>query len=163
MNPIVTPYSRYLGDREPLASMRDTTARIRELVQNWSPARFERTYAPGKWTARLILTHLAQTELALGNRVRMALTVPGYVAQPFEQDAWIAKESVLDGRQAAAAFTAVRQMNLALFSALTSADREASFAHPEYGTLTVDWVIHQMAGHDLNHLAQLEQIDSSAL
>lgn len=138
--------------------MRETSARIRSLIAPWSGEQFERTYAPGKWTARQILTHLAQTELALGARARMALTVADYVAQPFEQDAWIAKEPRTSGPEAMAAYFGLRQMNLALFSALSRAERDTSFTHPEYGLLTVDWLIHQLAGHDLNHLAQLEEI-----
>lgn len=157
MTPI-TPYTKHLGDREPIASMRDTSERIRVLTAGWSPQQFERTYAPGKWTARQILTHLAETELALGYRVRMALCSADYVAQPFDQDAWIVKESRTTGTEAAAARFALRQMNLSLFAALSAADRQAPFTHPEYGALTVDWVIHQMAGHDLNHLPQLETI-----
>src|SRR5262249_4771344 len=115
-------------------------------------------YATGKWTARQILTHLAETELALGYRVRMALSTPGYVAQSFDQDAWIEKESRTSGADAAAARTALREMNLTLFASLSHADRQTPFTHPEYGAITVDWVIHQMAGHDLNHLAQLEAL-----
>lgn len=154
----ITPYTKFLGDREPIASMRETSERMRSLVSGWSRDEFERTYAPGKWSARLILTHLAETEMALGCRVRMALSIPNYVAQSFDQDAWIAKEQRTSGPAAAAACFAARQMNLALFASLSPADRETPFSHPEYGALTVDWVIHQMAGHDLNHLAQLETI-----
>src|SRR5947207_1816314 len=83
--------------------MRQTTDRIRALTGGWSPPQFERTYAPGKWTARQILTHLAETEIALGYRIRMALATPGYVAQPMDQDAWIAKEPGTSGSDAAAA------------------------------------------------------------
>ena len=153
-----TPYSTHLGDREPLASMRETSERIRALTDGWSPEQFERTYALGKWTARQILTHLAETELALGYRARMALSSPNYVAQAFDQDAWIAKESRTSGADAGAARFALRQMNLSLFAALSPADRQIPFSHPEYGALTVDWVIYMLAGHDRNHLAQLETI-----
>ncbi len=138
--------------------MRETSARIRSLTAAWSRDQFERTYAPGKWTARQILTHLAQTELALGARARMALTVPNYVAQPFEQDAWVAKEPRTSGLEAVAAYFGLRQMNITLFSALSQAERDGSFTHPEYGPITVDWLIHQLAGHDFNHLVQLEEI-----
>ena len=155
---LLTPYTKHLGDREPIASMRETSERIRAITDLWSPPQFERTYAPGKWAARQILTHLAETEMALGYRVRMALCSPGYVAQPFDQDAWIVKESRMTGAEAAAARFALRQMNLSLFAALPAAERQTRFTHPEYGALTVDWVIHQMAGHDLNHLRQLETI-----
>jgi hypothetical protein len=65
---------------------------------------FERSYAPGKWDARQILIHLAQSELALGYRVRMALTTPAYEAQAFDQDTWIARESKTGGPDALDAF-----------------------------------------------------------
>src|SRR5262245_30687042 len=157
-----TPYTKYLGDRDPIASMRETSDRIRQLVSGWSRDQFERTYAPGKWSARLILTHLAETDLALGYRVRMALSQQNYVAQPFDQDAWIQKENRASGGEAVAAYYGLRQMNLALFGSLSSADRQIPITHPEYGAISVDWVIHQMAGHDINHLQQLETIARSS-
>jgi len=156
--PPQTPYAPDLGDREPIASMRESTSRITALVGAWSPHDFERSYAPGKWQARQILTHLAQTELAFGNRVRMALATPGYVAQSFDQDAWMARESGLSGRAALDALVATDAMNCALFDSLSAADRAIAFSHPEYGALTVDWVIHQTAGHLIHHLKQLEVI-----
>lgn len=153
-----TPYTPDLGDREPLAAMRETVARIGTLVAGWTPAQFDRTYAPGKWNARQILTHLAQTELALGNRARMALATPNYQAQSFDQDRWMLREATLGGQEAAAALVATNAMNHALFSGLSAGDRAITFSHPEYGALTVDWLIHQMAGHLLHHLVQLEVI-----
>jgi DinB superfamily len=156
--PSQTPYTSDLGDRAPIASMRESTSRITALAGAWSPHDFERTYAPGKWSARQILTHLAQTELALGSRARMALATPGYVAQSFDQDAWMARESGLSGRAALDALVATSAMNCALFDALSAADRVIAFSHPEYGALTVDWVIHQMGGHLIHHLKQLEVI-----
>jgi DinB superfamily len=153
-----TPYSQALAGREPIAALRETTARIGELARAWSPADFERSYAPGKWSARQILTHLAQTELALGTRARHALTTPNYAAQSFDQDKWMARESTLDGRAALDAFVAIAAMNVALFASLSPADRETALTHPEYGALSVDWIVHQMAGHQIHHLKQLEEI-----
>src|SRR5881394_373565 len=95
-----TPYTVDLSDREPIAAMRDSGARIRAVVGGWRPDQFLRSYAPGKWDAGQILTHLAQSEIALGYRARMALTSPGYVAQSFDQDAWMARESSTSGHDA---------------------------------------------------------------
>src|SRR5438094_749750 len=66
--PPTTPYTKHLGDREPIASMRETSERIRSLTSGWSPQQFERTYAPGKWTARPIQTSrlLVRDEHGLG-------------------------------------------------------------------------------------------------
>ena len=107
-----TNYSKDLGDREPLSVMRDSGARLTALTRGWSVADFERPYAPGKWTARQIVTHLAQTELALGVRARMALATPNYTAQAFDQDLWIGREARLSGSDAVAAFAAICGMNL---------------------------------------------------
>jgi hypothetical protein len=156
--PPQTPYSADLADREPLAAIRENASRLRSLVGHWTPEQFERTYAPGKWTARQILIHLAQAELALGTRARMALTVPNYVAQPFDQDKWIARENRLAGRDALDALLALIAMNRTLFESLSPADRAIALSHPEYGALTVDWIIHTIAGHQIHHLAQLEKL-----
>jgi DinB family protein len=159
-----TPYSEDLGNLEPIASMRESMARLRALAGAWSSRDFERSYAPGKWSARQILMHLAHAELAFGNRARMALAAPGhdYVAQPFDQDAWMTRESALGGREALAALVALGTMNAALYASLSPADRIVAFSHPEYGALTIDWLIHQAAGHLLHHLNQLEIIGRSS-
>jgi DinB family protein len=156
--PPTTPYTADLAGRDPIEAMAETTAQIEALTTKWMAAQFEQTYAPGKWTARQILTHLAQTELALGARARMALTTPGYVAQPFDQDLWIQRESSLSGRDAAAAFATISRMNTTFYGSLSNVDRQVPFAHPEYGALTVDWLIHQAAGHQIHHKKQLETI-----
>ena len=160
-----TPYTADLAGRDPIAALRDTTAQIKSITAAWSSADFERTYAPGKWTARKILIHLAQSEVALGYRARMTLTSPGYAAQSFDQDKWMNIESGgsggsrgLSGPEALAAFLGTAGMNLSLFASLSAADRAIALSHPEYGSLTVDWIIHQMAGHQIHHLRQLETI-----
>ena len=156
--PPTTNYSKDLGDREPLAAMRDTAARLSAITRGWTAPDFERPYAPGKWTARQVIVHLAQTELALGVRARMALATAGYTAQPFDQDAWLGRETRLGGAEAVAAFAAVSAMNVALFEALSSADRGIAMAHPEYGSITVDWIIYTLAGHQIHHLDQLTRL-----
>ena len=156
-----TNYSRDLGDREPLAAMRDSITRLIALTRGWTADDFERPYAPGKWTARLVVIHLAQTELALGVRARMALATPNYTAQNFDQNIWLDREAALNGADAMTALAAISRMNVALFETLSAADRETAMAHPEYGSITVDWIIHTIAGHQIHHLAQLVSIPNS--
>jgi hypothetical protein len=159
--PPTTNYSKYLGDLEPFATIRKNTDRMRALTTGWTPERFERTYAPGKWTARQIVTHLAQTELALGNRARMALATPNYIAQSFDQDRWVSRETRMSGQDAVETFAAIARFNLALFEGLSPADRQITMTHPEYGSITVDWIIHLLPGHQIHHLGQLESIGKS--
>ena len=155
------PYGSDLGSKDAIAAMAETPQQIRALVSSWAPALFEKSYAPGKWSARLILIHLAQSELALGNRARMALSTPNYAAQSFDQDEWLKKESSLGGRDALDAFVALAVMNRGFFASLTAADRAVTLSHPEYGALTVEWILTQMAGHQIHHLKHLEQVARS--
>jgi DinB superfamily len=156
--PPTNPYTPDLADRDPLEALAATPARIKAIAYDWTPVQFEHSYAPGKWSARQILIHLAQSEMALGNRARMALSTQPYASQAFDQDAWMARDAAMTGREALDALVAMATMNLALFRTLSAAERATPFTHPEYGGLTVDWLIHQMAGHQIHHLKQIEVI-----
>ena len=152
------PYGTYLEGRDPVALMSQTPDRIRALVDGWSADRFQQRYAPGKWNAAQIVLHLAQVELAIGNRIRMALSTPDYVVQPFDQDAWVRFEPVGDPGMALQAYHALRQLNVACACHLSPEQRAKHFAHPERGAISVNWLLVLLAGHDIHHMRQLEQI-----
>ena len=148
-------YTDLLAGRDPLVVIRENVDLVKTMTRRWDEARFNRPYSPGKWSARQVLTHLAHTELALGYRARMALATPGYAAQKFDQDAWMARETIITGPEAVAAFVATSRLNTALFEGLSAADRAVSMSHPEYGSITVDWIIHLLAGHQAHHITQI--------
>jgi hypothetical protein len=153
------PYAADLGNRDVLDALADTPQRIRAIVDPWTDRDFERTYAAGKWSIRRVLIHLAQTELALPTRVRFALSQSGYVAQSFDQDAWMPVDEQADARTALDAYTTLRKFNLAMFRHLTPEQRAREFSHPDYGALSVWWVANQIAGHDIHHLKQIESVN----
>jgi DinB family protein len=155
------PYADDLGTADPLSALAETPERIRVLVDGWSITEWERSYAPGKWSARQVIVHLAQTELALTTRVRFAASRDGYVAQGFTQDDWLPLDDHADARTALAAYIALRKLNVLMFRNLTPAQRTRPFRHPDYGELTPDWVAAQMAGHDIHHLKQLQMLKSA--
>src|SRR5713101_4116976 len=121
------PYAAHLGSTDPLKALAETPRKIRSVVEKWSAKQWERRYAPGKWSARRILIHLAQAELALTTRVRFAASQPRYVAQPFDQDAWLVLDDRADGPTALDAYTALRRLNLAMFKGMTPAQRKRAF------------------------------------
>ncbi len=84
---------------------------------------------------------------------------PLHVAQPYDQDAWARAYARMDPALAIASFGALRAWNLAWLARLELADWLASYYHPERDeTETVDELVRFLAGHDLNHLAQLDAI-----
>ena len=152
------PYAADLGSLDPLDALGQTPQQIRTLVGGWTDEQFERTYAPGKWSARRILVHLAQTEFALGTRARYALTQPGYAAQAFSQDDWMPLDDRTDARTALDAYTSLRRLTMYMWRSLSEDQWKRTFSHPEYGELDVRWIAAQMAGHDIHHLRQFELI-----
>jgi hypothetical protein len=152
------PYAEALGKNDALTALADTPKKFKRLTAKWNKRQWEKSYAPGKWSARRVLIHMAQMELGLTARVRWALGQEGYVAQPIDQDAWLAADDHSDGPTALEAYLALRRFNLALFKGLSPAQRKRTFTHPEYGDLTAMWVAEQLAGHDIHHLKQLQQI-----
>ena len=151
------PYAEALGSLDPMKALAETPRKIKALTNNWSGRHWNKRYQPGKWTARQIMVHLAQTELALTTRVRYGVSQAGYVAQSFDQDAWISLDHA-DGPTALDTYMALRRFNIAMFKGLSPKLRKQPFTHPEYGELTPEWVVAQLAGHELHHLKQLRQI-----
>lgn len=152
------PYAEDLGSRDPLKALAETPKQIQAVVGTWPAKRWEKSYAPGKWSARRILIHMAQTELALTARVRFGATQDGYVAQSFDQDQWLPLDDHADGPTALGAYVALRKMNVLMFRGMTPKQRKREFTHPEFGPLTAGWVTAQLAGHDIHHLKQLRRI-----
>jgi hypothetical protein len=112
--------------------------------------------------ARQVLTHLAQIEMVFANRLRFALAQDNYVVQPFEQDDWMRNESSQTALAALETYLSLRRMNLALCQSLTPAQRAKTFTHPEYGVLDVNWMMAWAAGHERNHLPQIDAVAASS-
>lgn len=161
MNPYTERILGLLGDRPPVASLEASSKRIESLVSALGRGGLARSYAPGKWTANQILAHLADAEIAIGFRLRQALAEDNYTIQPFDQELWAKRYGALDGALAARTFTTLRQWNLALIRSLKPEELARPALHPERGPESVEIIIKMLAGHDLNHLAQLETIASA--
>jgi len=155
---MANPLERYfslLGDLDPIEVLRATPAHLSELIETTSTSDLDRPWAPGKWSGRQILAHLADIELGMGFRIRQVVSAPGIAVQAFDQDAWARPYARLDPSLAVEAFRALRAWNLALLASLTLEDWLAEGFHPERGFESVDVIVRMLAGHDLNHLTQL--------
>ena len=156
MNP--NPYAKYVDGLNVLQCLEDTPKRIESLVRAWPREKDERSHAPGKWTARQVLTHLAHIEMVFALRLRFALAQDGYVIQPFEQDDWMNNESGQSALAGLEGYVGLRRMNLALCQSLSPAQRTKRLTHPEFGAIDVNWLMAWAAGHERNHLPQIETV-----
>jgi len=137
----------------------ETTAlELHRLAGRIGAARMTRAPAPGKWSARDILCHLADSEIVFAFRLRQALAENHHRIQPFDQEQWARTYGSAPADAALATFEAVRNWNVALLKSVTPEQLARPVNHPERGDMTFATIVETMAGHDLNHLKQLEAI-----
>jgi hypothetical protein len=158
----LNPYAGYVGDAKPNEVIAGTPSRLCQVVERLGQAGLERSYAPGKWTARQIICHLADVEIAFAFRLRQTLAEPHHVIQPFDQDSWARHYSSMPAQAALDTFSATRRWNVALIEAGGLQALSTPVTHPERGQMTFQTILETMAGHDGNHLRQLEGIAAQA-
>jgi len=154
----MNPYASFLGDRDPIQVIAATAKQLSSLMETIGPERAEQAPAPGKWSAREILCHLADCESVFAFRLRQTLAQDHYVIQPFDQELWSRNYGAYTVAQALALFSAAREWNLALLRSVGPEAMEKQVTHPERGTMTFRTVVETMGGHDINHLRQIEAI-----
>jgi len=154
----VNPYAVFIGANAPLEVISETPRRLAQLAETLGPARMEQPPAPGKWSAREILCHLADCEVVFAFRLRQTLAQDHHVVDPFDQDVWAKSYRSYDARTALNVLSALRAWNLALIQSVKPEDLSRPVTHPERGTMTFQTLVETMAGHDRNHIKQVEAI-----
>ncbi|MDE3201384.1 MAG: DinB family protein [Acidobacteriota bacterium] len=154
----LNPYDKFLDGR-PLDTILTTTpATVAGLLEKMGASKAATSPATGKWSPAQIVCHLADCEIAFSFRLRQTLAEPGHVLQPFDQDKWAAPYASFSASDALATFTAIRNWNLLLIAWALPDHANDPVTHPERGAMKFQTIVETMAGHDLNHLAQLEKI-----
>lgn len=152
------PYASHLTGKDPLEVIAATPGQRASFVRTLGPERVEKKPAPGKWSAREIVCHLADCEVVFAYRLRQALAEDHHVIQPFDQDKWAARYAAYDAPAALAVFSSLRRWNISLIHGAPVEAFSKCLTHPERGEMTFKTLVETMGGHDLNHVKQLEAI-----
>jgi uncharacterized damage-inducible protein DinB len=154
----MNPYAKLLDVQDARVVMAATPGLVHQAVCAMTPEQIEAPISEGKWSPRQIVAHLADCELAFGFRMRQTLAEEAYVTQAFDQDRWAEHYSHYDMPSAMAMFRAAREWNVKLVGGLSEADLAREMTHPERGTMAFTGLLETIAGHDLNHLKQLQGV-----
>jgi hypothetical protein len=154
----LNPYASFLDGRDAVTIIKQKPNELRRLTDAIGRSRVTAPRAPGKWSPRDILCHLADSEIVFAFRLRQALADDNPTVQPFDQDRWAVPYAGQEAEAALAAFAALRAWNVALVDHAGAAARARRLTHPERGEMTFQTVLETMGGHDVNHLRQLEAI-----
>jgi uncharacterized damage-inducible protein DinB len=150
----------YVEGKPGLRVQQDTPKKLVLLTKRLDRKKLAKRPAPGKWSVAEILAHMADSELAVSWRLRMILTSNGVAIQAYDQDAWARTFNYArrDPKDSLERLRILRESNVALLKSLPKNLFANYGMHAERGKETVSHLINMVAGHDLNHLRQIEAI-----
>ncbi len=153
----------YIEGEQPLAVQAATAKKLERIIKGLPAAKLRKRPAPNKWSISEILAHLADTEIVVSFRMRLILAAPGTPIAAVDQDSWVTSGHYEKRypRKSVEQFRVVREANLALLKSLTPQQWKHYGMHSERGQETIELIVRMYAGHDINHLQQIERILSA--
>jgi hypothetical protein len=149
-----------LGSKDPVQVLHNTPDAVQTVVAGLTANELSRPEAPGKWSIRHVVRHLADSDLVWGFRLRLVLAQERPTLTGFDQDRWAERlrydEASVD--EALQEFHVLRRSNMHVIAGASPAELARVGVHAERGEESVADMIRLYAGHDLLHLAQLARI-----
>jgi len=152
--------SGLMEGKQPLAVQAATAKKLRRLIEGVPTSKLRKRPAPDKWSVSEIVAHLADAEIVGGFRMRLILGAPGSPIAAFDQDSWVTSGHYAkrDPHKSVEQFRVVREANIALLKSLTPEQWKHYGMHSERGQESIEHIARMFAGHDMNHLQQIERI-----
>lgn len=150
----------FVSGQEPLEVQRETPDILMKLIKPLSQKQLSQRPGPGKWSITEILGHLADSEIVLSWRMRLVVCQNGSSVQATDQEVWAQTLDYAnqDPNMSLETFRVLRENNLRMLAALPKNLWENYGMHSERGKETLTQIVRMYAGHDLNHVAQIEKI-----
>src|SRR5664280_892114 len=116
--------------------------------------------APGKWSIRQIVAHLADAELVGAQRFRQVVAEDNPTLVAFDQDAWARNLDYArrKPKQSLETFRRIRAENYDLLKGLAQPAFDRSGNHTANGPMTLRQLLEGYAGHSESHARQLQEM-----
>lgn len=153
-----------VGQEDPWIVLGSTPDRLESLVEGASAGALQYTTSAERWSVTRIVAHLADSEIVGAWRFRSVLAQDGTALQGYDQNAWASAFNYMDTdpMESVALFGALRASTLRVLRAVDRARLEHAGMHEERGREAIPHLMRLYAGHDLNHLAQIERLLAEA-
>jgi DinB superfamily len=135
---------------------------VAEAVAGATDAELDARPEPGKWTAREIVHHLADSEMTSAIRMRNVIATDNVAIVGYDQEVF-AKRLHYDRPIAAslAAFKAARETTAEILDLLSEADWRREGTHTEHGRYGMDTWLEIYSVHAHDHAAQIRRARAS--
>jgi len=150
----------YIEGKDPIAVQRETPALLAQMMKGMSGDKLRARPATDKWSVAELLAHLAEAEMGASWRYRQMIEHNGSSLLSYDQELWssLGDYAAQDPQDSLQLFTLLRKGNVVMFERLTPEQWQRHGVHTERGEMSVRDLATQIAGHDLNHLAQIKAI-----
>jgi hypothetical protein len=150
----------YVIDKDPMEVLASTPAAITRAVRGLADAQLHKPPKKGKWSITEIVSHLTDGEIVFAYRLRKILAEPGCKIDSYDQNKWASNlhYAKADCKARLAMFSAVRKSNVKILQSLSSKELKRFGIHDERGKEKIETMILLYAGHDMNHIKQIEAI-----
>ncbi|MGQ0641744.1 MAG: DinB family protein [Gemmatimonadaceae bacterium] len=124
-----------LGSRDPIDVLRATAQELRRAIAGLDDAQLGTPEAPGLWSVRDVIQHLADSELVGAFRIRMVLAHDRPILVGYDQERWAQRlhYDKTHVQEALTDFERLRLSNLCLLDETSAAERERVGLHSERG------------------------------
>jgi hypothetical protein len=148
---------------ELIARYKDGFRAVASALEGATDTELDARPASGKWTAREIVHHLADSEMTSAIRLRLLVAENHAVIRPYDQEEF-ARKLYYDRPIASSllAFQAARMATAELLDRMSDADFEKQGSHPEHPSYGVDRWLQVYADHAHNHADQIRRARASA-
>jgi hypothetical protein len=135
---------------------------VADAVAGATDAELDAKPAPGKWSAREIVHHLADSEMTSAVRVRNVIATDNVAIQGYDQEVF-AKRLYYDRPIAAslAAIKGARESTAELLDRLSEADWNRVGTHTEHGRYGMDTWLEIYSAHAHDHADQIRRARAS--
>lgn len=142
-----------------IKTIEDTPARLRSLTAGLADAQLETPYRPGGWTIRQVVHHVPDSHMNAYIRMKLAVTEDNPSIRTYEEQLWAELPEAKSGpvEMSLALLDALHRRWVIFLKNLTDEQFARTFAHPEWGRVTIDEAVAMYAWHCRHHTAHVEQ------
>ena len=150
----------YVKGQDAIKVQRATAGKLKKLTAGLTSTQLKWRPEPTKWSIAEIIAHLSDAEIVASWRMRSVIGENGITIQPFDQDQWASafKYRNRDAKRSLDLFRVLRENNLAMLREIAPETWDNYGMHLERGKESVTHLARMFAGHDTNHLLQVEGI-----
>ena len=143
--------------QEWLKDIETYTMRLRETVDSLSDEELSKTYREGAWSVRELVHHIADSQLNMYQRLKLALTDDNPTVPAFDEEKWaIQPDTKLPVESSIKMLEGINERIVSLGSSLTEAQLDRVFTHQVNGKITVATKVAKLAWHEEHHLAHIK-------